>query len=170
MWQHLQHELELVKQELLDCAAMDGWQRQCQVVLRASAGMDYWEFAQFIVVLALPRLKEFESLVSTQCVSLTPIVTLKQFIQQVSTHSNTLTFFGALPPTCPSPPDDLGKCLHPEKPFTDLLLLLPHQLRQVVETRECKGLVETSLLSFRSLELHMLSSVAEELKELLPHP
>ncbi len=31
MWQHLQHELQLVEQELQDCAAMDGWQQHCQV-------------------------------------------------------------------------------------------------------------------------------------------
>lgn len=173
MWRYLQQELELVKQELLDCVAMDGWQQHCQVVLRASAGMDYWEFAQFIVMLALPRLQEFESLL--QCLDTpisppAPIAVLQLFIQQVSVHSNKLTFFraGALPAACRPTADDLEKCLHPERPFVELLSLLPHQLREVVEMAGYKGQVMTSILAFRSVELYTLSSVAEEVSKLLP--
>lgn len=171
MWRHLQCELELVERELLDCVAMCGWQQQCQVVLRASAGLDYWEFAQFIAVLAMPRLKEFKRLVPTQCIILPPIITLQQFIQQLNAHTNTPTFFSSatFPTECPPPPDHLEKCLHPHVTFKDLLSLLPHQLRQVVEARKCKGHIETNVLAFRSLELYMLSSVAEELQKLLPH-
>lgn len=31
VWRHLQNELKLVRTELEDCRAMDGWERQCQV-------------------------------------------------------------------------------------------------------------------------------------------
>lgn len=178
MWRHLQHELELVKRELQDCVGMDGWEQHCQVVLRASAGMDYWEFAQFIAMLALPRLHQFESLASLQCPVATMadshvIDTLKEFIQQLrGSRSSALTFFraGALPVDYGPPPDDLEKSLHPEEPFVRLLVLLPHQLREMVEMGRCKGQLKNNVLAFRSFELYVLSCVAEEVSKLLHTP
>jgi hypothetical protein len=54
-WNGLKRELSLVEKELADCRDMEGWNDQCQVVLKAVAGIDYAELAQFLAYIAQKR-------------------------------------------------------------------------------------------------------------------
>ena len=67
-----------------------------QVILRASAGIDYNEFFQFLCLIALPRLREFELLTigkKSQDNSDACFLTLKHHIAK-ALSSKTLNFFG----------------------------------------------------------------------------
>ncbi len=88
--------------------------------------MDYWEFAQFLVMLAIPRLRQFLHLAHPCSADMASTYTasLERFIQRVSANSNLLTFFnsGALPvglnsSKLPSePPPDAPSKLPPDAP------------------------------------------------------
>lgn len=144
-----------------------------QVVLRASAGMDYWEFAQFIVILASPRLHELEAIVKQVCssaaataiLSNSHFTSLKHFIHEVSDRASTFFKDNVIPVDFGSraPSDDLETCIHPHTSFKDLLCELPQEVRQVVEKTQHKG----SILTYRSFELYMLSRVAKEVNQVL---
>ncbi|PIK40416.1 putative jmjC domain-containing protein 4 [Apostichopus japonicus] len=51
----LQSELNKVQKSIDDCRDMDGWEKQCQLILKASSGMDYQEFFQLLVSVSRRR-------------------------------------------------------------------------------------------------------------------
>ncbi|XP_020620520.1 jmjC domain-containing protein 4-like isoform X2 [Orbicella faveolata] len=57
MWEHLQSELSKVHRSIEDCRDMENWHEHCQVVLRASCGLNYEEFVEFLDVIASPRIR-----------------------------------------------------------------------------------------------------------------
>ncbi|XP_061163826.1 2-oxoglutarate and iron-dependent oxygenase JMJD4-like [Saccostrea echinata] len=56
-WQYIKDNLVQVEREIEDCRGMEGWDQQCQLILKASCGIDYEEFLQFMEVIALNRIK-----------------------------------------------------------------------------------------------------------------
>lgn len=56
MWEHIQSELKKVQQSIEDCKDMENWQQQCQMILRASCGINYKEFVDFLHVIASRRI------------------------------------------------------------------------------------------------------------------
>lgn len=55
----MKRELCLVQKELSDCREMEGWNDQCQLVLKAVAGMDFTELAKFLAHIAQKRFKTY---------------------------------------------------------------------------------------------------------------
>lgn len=174
MWDHLQQELHLVEQELQDCLAMEGWHEHCQLVLKASVGMDYWEFAQFIVTLALPRLHQFKNLVQLQWPSSSAetFATLKQFIQDVKTDTrHRISFFkdGKFPEaslTSMSMPDNMVDSL---SACEELVAALPWQLQQLLVEEKCTDQSKISVLVYIAFEVDRLTCVAEKVSKTLKH-
>lgn len=62
MYYHLHHELQLVTREISDCKQMDGFHQQCQLILNASAGIDYNGFFDMILFLLKQRLNVLEEI------------------------------------------------------------------------------------------------------------
>nr|CAD7570431.1 unnamed protein product [Timema californicum] len=56
MWDSLQNNLLAVKKEVEDYSAIDGWEDHCQLMLRATYGMNYEEFYNFLHFIATRRL------------------------------------------------------------------------------------------------------------------
>ncbi|XP_067018397.1 2-oxoglutarate and iron-dependent oxygenase JMJD4-like isoform X3 [Acropora muricata] len=56
MWKHVQSELKKVQQSIEDCKDMENWHEQCQMILKASCGINYEEFIEFLNVIARRRL------------------------------------------------------------------------------------------------------------------
>ncbi|XP_041376873.1 uncharacterized protein LOC121389344 [Gigantopelta aegis] len=56
-WKFMKQSLADVKKEISDCRSMDGWHQQCQLILKASAGIDVIEFYGLLLSIALHRLK-----------------------------------------------------------------------------------------------------------------
>lgn len=56
MWEHLKGELVKVQKSIEDCRDMEGWHQQCQVILRASCGINYEEFVEFLDSIAKQRI------------------------------------------------------------------------------------------------------------------
>lgn len=146
-----------------------------QVVLRASAGMDYWEFAQFLVMISGPRLQDYDRLVRQTPSIIDPAKAkhysekLKRFIQDIGRSRYPKNFFGdeVFPDDLglkSVPADDLATCLNAELPFKQLLRELPSDLR---ETMEFSGCHEDNQLIFRAFEVYILSHVAEEVCQAL---
>lgn len=59
MWEHLKSELAKVQRSIEDCKDMDNWYQHCQVILRASCGINYAEFIDFLDVIAMRRIRTF---------------------------------------------------------------------------------------------------------------
>ncbi|XP_022079335.1 jmjC domain-containing protein 4-like isoform X2 [Acanthaster planci] len=57
-WAFLQQELALVKKSISDCRDMEGWDLQCQMIMKANTGIDYPEFLQLLWTVAEPRLDQ----------------------------------------------------------------------------------------------------------------
>lgn len=55
MWESLYNNLQKVKKEIEDCRDMENWMEQCQIVLQASYGFDYFKFYFFLRDVARPR-------------------------------------------------------------------------------------------------------------------
>ncbi|XP_060064308.1 2-oxoglutarate and iron-dependent oxygenase JMJD4-like [Ylistrum balloti] len=55
-WKFLKQELCNVQREISDCQGMDGWHEQCQLILKASSGIHYSEFYQYLVSIATHRM------------------------------------------------------------------------------------------------------------------
>ena len=135
--------------------------------------MDYWEFAQFIVILGLPRLHELEAIVKQVCssaaataiLSNSHFTSLKHFIDKVRDRPSTLFKDNVIPVNFGNwvPSDDLETCIHPHTVFKDLLCELPQEVRHVVEKVQAKD----NILTYRSFELWMLSRVAKEVDQVL---
>ncbi len=141
-----------------------------QVILKASAGMDYWEFAQFIVTLALPRLHCLEKMGALPEGD-NAWTTLKQFIHRVSSKDSqrAVTFFksGSFP------------CNLNCRPLSDASVMSSLDLQtnlkefKAVFSPEVNQLVEqvsrdsSSSVVYRVFEVYMLSSAAKELNKAL---
>ncbi|XP_067685892.1 2-oxoglutarate and iron-dependent oxygenase JMJD4-like [Haliotis asinina] len=61
-WAHIQQCLQDVQKEIADCCDMDGWQGQCQLILKASSGINYIEFLSFLTNIAQHRLQALSRL------------------------------------------------------------------------------------------------------------
>ncbi|XP_071490381.1 2-oxoglutarate and iron-dependent oxygenase JMJD4-like [Diadema antillarum] len=61
-WRFLQDELRAVQKSIEDCRDMDGWEEQCQLIMKASTGMDYPEFFNFLHLVASNRLSMLSKL------------------------------------------------------------------------------------------------------------
>ncbi|XP_048238027.1 2-oxoglutarate and iron-dependent oxygenase JMJD4-like isoform X2 [Haliotis rufescens] len=55
-WEHIRQGLQDVQREIEDCHDMEGWSGQCQLILKASSGIDYLEFISFLTTIAQHRL------------------------------------------------------------------------------------------------------------------
>ncbi|XP_059485310.1 2-oxoglutarate and iron-dependent oxygenase JMJD4 [Neocloeon triangulifer] len=55
-WLSLEQGLKSVEKELADCSDMDAWSEQCQLVLKAVAGIDFKEFLDFLLFIARQRI------------------------------------------------------------------------------------------------------------------
>ncbi|XP_033728591.1 uncharacterized protein LOC117317769 isoform X2 [Pecten maximus] len=55
-WKFLKQELSDVQREISDCQDMEGWHEQCQLILKASTGINFSEFYQYLVVIATHRM------------------------------------------------------------------------------------------------------------------
>nr|KAG5702396.1 hypothetical protein BaRGS_027483 [Batillaria attramentaria] len=54
-WAHLKDALKAVEKEISDCRDMDGWEQQCQLILKADTGLDFIEFFRFMETVAERR-------------------------------------------------------------------------------------------------------------------
>ncbi|XP_052812566.1 2-oxoglutarate and iron-dependent oxygenase JMJD4-like isoform X2 [Mya arenaria] len=61
-WRHLQASLGDVQREIADCRDMDNWEQHCQVILNASAGIDYKTFIRLLKTVAANRLHKLQSI------------------------------------------------------------------------------------------------------------
>lgn len=57
MWKSISSNLMAVKAEIADCQDMEDWNEQCQCLLNATYGMDYFHFYQFIKYIAEVRIE-----------------------------------------------------------------------------------------------------------------
>ncbi|XP_066266660.1 2-oxoglutarate and iron-dependent oxygenase JMJD4-like [Branchiostoma lanceolatum] len=58
MWSFLQSKLGRVQQAISDCTDMEDWHEHCQVMLKASSGINYEEFVDFLACIADRRLQD----------------------------------------------------------------------------------------------------------------
>lgn len=56
MWVSIVENLNAVKKEIEDCKDMDDWICHCQIVLKASHGIDFYTFYDFLHCIAIKRL------------------------------------------------------------------------------------------------------------------
>lgn len=56
IWQSMKEALAKVQEEIEDCKDMDGWDDQCQLILKSTFGMDFNEFGLLLRVIASSRL------------------------------------------------------------------------------------------------------------------
>lgn len=56
VWNSLKTEFSAVIQEIEDCKDMDDWAMHCQTMLKASFGMNYFQFYEFISFIAERRI------------------------------------------------------------------------------------------------------------------
>ncbi|XP_059168788.1 uncharacterized protein LOC131950584 [Physella acuta] len=55
-WRFIKSRLVDVQREISDCKGVDGWDEQCQMILKADSGIDYLEFYNFLATIAEHRL------------------------------------------------------------------------------------------------------------------
>ncbi|XP_044268004.1 2-oxoglutarate and iron-dependent oxygenase JMJD4 [Tribolium madens] len=58
MWDAIDNNLKCVKKEIEDCSDMEGFLHHCQVMLKASFGMNFYKFYDFLKFIALKRLAQ----------------------------------------------------------------------------------------------------------------
>jgi hypothetical protein len=167
-----------VKREISDCRSMAGWENHCQVVLRACVGMDYLELLQMLCLLALPRLAQLDSLLTTPPPH-PSFTALRQTIARV-TSSRELSLFGTRdvhsgtasmesltgPALTDGLKDTLGNCSMIDTTANTgscclhgVLQCLPEGARELVVG---DGVCDT-LRTLRIFELHQISKVLTEL-------
>lgn len=61
MWTSLQENLKAVKKEVEDCKDMEHWNEHCQLMLRATFGINYEEFYYFLYFIGRIRLDSLKS-------------------------------------------------------------------------------------------------------------
>jgi hypothetical protein len=57
MWNSIQDHFREVQREIDDCHDMENWDEHCQLLLKTSYGLNYPGFCNFLVFIALRRLK-----------------------------------------------------------------------------------------------------------------
>lgn len=57
MWESIAENLKAVKKEIEDCKDMENWLGQCQIMLKASHGMNFEMFYDFLCHVAVKRIK-----------------------------------------------------------------------------------------------------------------
>ncbi|XP_012262571.2 2-oxoglutarate and iron-dependent oxygenase JMJD4 isoform X1 [Athalia rosae] len=62
VWTCLKKELLAVKSEIEDCRDMDSWDEHCQVMLKASHGINYVQFYKFLCFLAKKRIASIKEM------------------------------------------------------------------------------------------------------------
>ena len=149
--------------------------------------MDYWEFVQFLCVIALPRLRETQLLLSSS--TLLPdgvndvLADIEQHLQKVTTSSRKLTFFesGTLTvgsqhhslsdannlttKSCDCSTTDVKSKEPNTQPFAALIPLLPEKLQVLVLGKDGRDLTlqgTRAQLVFRLFELTTISKVLDE--------
>ncbi|XP_055955371.1 2-oxoglutarate and iron-dependent oxygenase JMJD4 [Patella vulgata] len=60
-WQFIKSSLVDVEREIDDCKDMENWHQQCQIILKASGGVDYTEFYKFMSTIARHRITAIEN-------------------------------------------------------------------------------------------------------------
>lgn len=164
MWEHLQRELQLVRRELNDCQTMENWEQQCQVVLRASAGIDYSQFEQFLLLLALPRIHYFTRV----CGERSMFKDLLEALSKISTVEWTLlsrgevTSFADLASKGSYQPLEGVATESCDLPTVASSLPLNVQ-RLLQEKRSVLSALENATLTLCSFELHRIDSVLRSL-------
>ena len=138
--------------------------------------MDYWEFAQFLCVIGLPRLREVRLLLSSISVpggaDCSVLDSIEQKLSRITSSSRNLTFFenGTLPlelqlTTPVAVGDSLSHdCLRvgakatdiDSLPFSALLPLLSVKF-QAIALKSC------GVLNFTLFELHAIDCVLDEI-------
>ncbi|CAL1539742.1 unnamed protein product, partial [Lymnaea stagnalis] len=56
-WEYVKSRLTAVQKEISDCNQMEGWDEQCQMILKADSGVDFVDFYNFLATIAEHRLK-----------------------------------------------------------------------------------------------------------------
>ncbi|KAJ8679824.1 hypothetical protein QAD02_015611 [Eretmocerus hayati] len=56
VWSSLQRELTAVMKEIKDCMDMEDWAMHCQIMLKASFGMDYFQYYELLSFIAEKRI------------------------------------------------------------------------------------------------------------------
>uniref|UniRef100_UPI00358F641A 2-oxoglutarate and iron-dependent oxygenase JMJD4-like isoform X1 n=1 Tax=Myxine glutinosa TaxID=7769 RepID=UPI00358F641A len=64
-WAFLQAELCSVQREIEDCRTMQGWEQQCQLIMKSCTGMDYQDFYLFLQTIAENRIELLKQLPGT---------------------------------------------------------------------------------------------------------
>nr|XP_006820145.1 PREDICTED: jmjC domain-containing protein 4-like [Saccoglossus kowalevskii] len=64
-WDFIQSELKSVEDAIADCRDMDGWHKQCQLILKANSGMDYTDLFTFLHTIAKQRMKNLNTVMAT---------------------------------------------------------------------------------------------------------
>ena len=158
------------------------------MVLRASAGMDYWEFAQFLSAIGLPRLREAQAILSSLSkpsnnTIATALSGIEMLLLKITTSPRNMTFFesGTLPAELlhrsPNVGDNLAVCdclmeqakqlqereTNNVQPFSALYELLPKEFQQVLvwdKNKEDPARQRTrAQLIFRLFELVTINSI-----------
>ncbi|XP_071791315.1 2-oxoglutarate and iron-dependent oxygenase JMJD4-like [Asterias amurensis] len=93
-WKFLQQELASVKASISDCIDMDNWDQQCQIIMKASTGIDYSEFLQLLWTVASTRLHQLHQfkkchMESDMADGKCTIETLQVLAQKVTMESQT---------------------------------------------------------------------------------
>lgn len=60
VWKSLENNLASVEKEIEDCRDMEDFEEHCQVMLRASFGLDFLKFYEFLKYITLKRIYYFE--------------------------------------------------------------------------------------------------------------
>ncbi|CAD6216485.1 GSCOCG00004649001-RA-CDS [Cotesia congregata] len=61
VWKELKKALLAVMKEIADCYNMDNWKSQCQTILKASHGMDYLQFYDFLSFIIKKRINSINN-------------------------------------------------------------------------------------------------------------
>ncbi|XP_065917396.1 2-oxoglutarate and iron-dependent oxygenase JMJD4-like isoform X2 [Dysidea avara] len=156
MFDHLKRSLEEVKKEISDCRSMEGWNQQCQLILKATTGMDYNELCDYLLCIGEVRLHEREQ----------AILRLKG--TQPLSQTNTTR-------SCDMSCDILTTCdMTRQRSHTPLLhQYLPDFIRTIVLQDSpvmaelyCTaplGATDLAVVAYRSYELNNIESVLSEL-------
>ncbi|KAL4216910.1 JmjC domain-containing protein 4 [Mactra antiquata] len=88
-WKHLYDNLINVKHEIEDCKNMEGWTEQCQLILKATAGMDYLQFIDMLKVITSHRLLKYHQLIKLSCSCEVKSTCLKKGVEKIDDHNNS---------------------------------------------------------------------------------
>ena len=128
-----------------------------QVVLKCSAGMDYFEFVQFLSLLSLPRLSQLQSLLSTE-LPLSWLIEMKSLVAKFT--SKPWTFFPSGVLMEHQPADNLAAILS-SSPHCYEPPLLSEETKLLSSELNNKRCIH--LLLFRAYELKVIHSVMQEI-------